>query len=784
LRTCRFAALGFVLGLAVSQENCHLYTAAGFRCDDSYPCPSGYYCAGAGYCMSGSAPDAGQDGGVVDAGPADAGPADAGGCEPGYPTGTLGGLDCDPMEPTQCGLPFPSNVYLEPNPSTPTCFDVRFGATTLPAVAGGTNIGGSQWTDSDGFSPGATLIAFLPGATLGADGGTFLPDEFHIAASLDAAHTPTILLDTSTNPPSLVPHFAEIDVSDPRPSDSAILLRPMVRLKDATRYIVALRGIVDSTGTPIAPSATFQALRDGAAAPSITVNGTTMTDPSVASRRALYTDIFARLQAAGITTSNLQLAWDFTTSSKQNNTSQLVSMFNQALLDVPHQGPSYTITNVAQNPDVYTAARIRGQVTVPLFLDSAQVLNDEDPLNPNITVGFMMQRDNHGTPIPNGTGQFTFIVNVPARATTSGPLPVVINFHGFFSELSEGLNADDPTNDFLLKIAQEEGFVILTMDEIGWRAPAYAGGMYPSPPAWPADWAANPTSTENDTVKLEGVLGSDIGTFRRIVDRGSQGMLNQLMAGEMMQLAFANDPAVKIGPGGTSVIDTTKVYVRGDSLGGSLGTTFLALSETAVRGWMGEPAVPLTLFLSRTNGAILTVLEGAYPQGNPAMNVQIVTGLMQMYADRLEATGFAPYVTSNTLNQFTPPHKVFIVDVAGDHSETPLCAHWLARSLGATLLTPQISVTPWDDYGLTGMPGPLTGSVLQEFDFGILTDGVDIVPTTDKPATGPNDPHDWVRDTAAATIEFGAFTNGQAIDACGTQDGGLPTSCTFPTAPP
>src|SRR5437870_1421430 len=68
-------------------------------------------------------PDAGADAG--DGGAVLDGPA------------LLGGLDCDPLVPTECGYPFPSNVYLVDDATTVTRKAVRFGKATLPVVYGG-----------------------------------------------------------------------------------------------------------------------------------------------------------------------------------------------------------------------------------------------------------------------------------------------------------------------------------------------------------------------------------------------------------------------------------------------------------------------------------------------------------------------------------------------------------------------------------------------------------------------------------------------------------------------
>ncbi|HEY8090342.1 MAG TPA: hypothetical protein VIF09_20915, partial [Polyangiaceae bacterium] len=41
--------------------------------------------------------------------------------------------DCDPIVPSHCGLPYPSNVWTTPDSTQVTGMHVYFGDTTLPA---------------------------------------------------------------------------------------------------------------------------------------------------------------------------------------------------------------------------------------------------------------------------------------------------------------------------------------------------------------------------------------------------------------------------------------------------------------------------------------------------------------------------------------------------------------------------------------------------------------------------------------------------------------------------
>jgi hypothetical protein len=192
------------------------------------------------------------------------------------------GVDMGPPQkptpvPTHCGYPYPSSVWTVPDSSMPTGQHVYFGKTTLPKANGKTAITLTPFLGRDGFSPGSDVMAHMPGATV-----TGLPDPNTIASSLEAS-SPTVLMEADTG--ALVPHFSELDVSTTNTAEQAFMIRPAIRLKDATRYLVAIRHVVDSSGKALAPSPVFAALRDD----------TPSSEISVAPRRALYAGILGRL---------------------------------------------------------------------------------------------------------------------------------------------------------------------------------------------------------------------------------------------------------------------------------------------------------------------------------------------------------------------------------------------------------------------------------------------------------------------------------------------------------
>ncbi|MFO0614499.1 MAG: hypothetical protein U0414_18080 [Polyangiaceae bacterium] len=604
----------------------------------------------------------------------------------------LAGASCDPMVPSHCGFPFPSNVYLVNDTSTESGKRVAFGAETLPVHPKVGHIPPSIVADSDGFSPGQAPMTDMPGAT-----ATGLPTQHTLDESI-ATTSPTILLDAETG--HLVPHFAEIDMNGEE-GDRVLMIRPVVRLPDAHRFIVAVRKVVDSAQKEIAPSPVFQALRDK----------TPSDEPSVELRRTLYEDIFAKLSLAGIPRDNLQIAWDYTTASRANNTSRLVAMRDAALASLGPNGPAYVVDTVTDDPNPEIARRIEGHFTVPLFLDGP---------NP----GAHLVLDAAGHPTMSGTAEYPFIVQIPHAATSGTPGAILQNGHGLLGSRNEGRNG------YLAKIANRGNFVTVAVDLIG-------------------------MAEEDETTVVSAIL-NDPSIFRPFVDRQLQGMINELVAMRMMMGAFAEDPVTM--PTGTPTINTARRYYRGDSQGGIFGATYMAVSTDVTRGLLGEPGAPYNLLLNRSVdfGDFFAILATKYPSKR---DIQLVLGIVQMLWDRIEPNGFIPFVRGGELGV---PHEVLIHAAVGDHQVTPLGAELMARAFGAKSLAPAVRPI----WGVLEESGMIQGAAIVEYDY---KDLVPPAPDTNTPTTAPDstDPHDWVREELSAIDQSAQFFfTGQVTPFC------------------
>jgi len=558
-------------------------------------------------------------------------------------------LDCDSLVPEICAYPFPNNVYTEPDESTPTGRRVSLYAQTIPQKQGGEPVDPSPWSQSDGFSAGVAVLAYLPGATLE---GLPHPDDIDRSLEDDC---PTVLLDAETG--ERVPHFAELDMANAADEMRALLLRPVERLNDATRYIAALRGVQSADGA-IAPSPSFRALRDGTAAGA---------DWSVDDRRELYADIFARLSDAGVGRADLQLAWDFHTASLDNNTGWLLHMRDEALELSGEDGPPYRIDVVDESfrPE-HIAYRIEGVMTVPLYLDEP-------------TPGAALLFGDDGLPEPNPdepTYEVPFELIIPHSALTE-PARLLQHGHGLL-----GSRTQVEASHFASWM-NEHNYAMFAVDLEGMCGDG------------------------DDTHILDSVSTGRYHLLARMYDRMHQGQLNYLLAMRMMSRGMASDPTY--GP----LLDGEHRYYQGISQGGIAGGVYLALSTDVERGMLGVPGQSYNLLLNRSVDfrPFFLFLAMSAPKG---ADQQILLSLAQMLWDRVEPSGYTQHVTGDPLPG-TPTKQVLIRSAIGDHQVTTLGAHVMARAMNAQHLDNGLRSV----WGLDHVAAPTADAVYVEYDFGL-----------------------------------------------------------------
>jgi hypothetical protein len=567
--------------------------------------------------------NAGTETGDGDGDPTGDGDGDPTGDGDGDPTGDGDGdgvawptLACDPLVPEYCGFPYPNNVFSEVDASTPTGRRLAMTSAMMPVGAVTPTTG--SFNLSDGFSPSSTIMAFMPGATT-----TGLETPLTIADSL-GPNSKTIIINAETG--ERFPHWAEFDMSHDDAERRAFMLRPAIRFDPDTRYIVAIREVVDADGEALAASEGFAALRDG----------TTSGNADIEVRRGLYDDIFARLDDAGIARDDLQLAWDFTTASDQNITERALTVRDKGLAALPEGGPDYTIDNVIQDPAPGIALRIEATITVPLFLDKPE------------TGGALVYGDD-GLPEQNGTAQYPLLIHVPTSAYDS-PARLMAYGHGMLGSRYEILAGH------LIELSATSNVIVFATDWVGMAS--------------------------DDTSNIIGILSTgQVDNFHTVPDRLQQGFLNAFAAMRLMQGKIADDTALA----GVQ-IDAEDPWYFGGSQGGIFGSNYMALSPDVIRGALAVPGQPYNLLLNRSvNFAqFFDLIDTVYAD---KLDLRFMIELVQLEWDRAEPSGFSRHIIHDPLPG-TPIKEVLMLVSIGDHQVTTLGAHVMAREIGIPQIGP------------------------------------------------------------------------------------------------
>ena len=585
----------------------------------------------------------------------------------------------------ECMLPYPSSLYEDTDPDTASGKRIHFLPRAMPANVSGVHVDPTSWNILDGYSPGPILTAYWKqGVDLTASS---IPPLTDFAQSI-APGSPTVLIEADAPGCVRVDHFGENDVSANAsampltPPEQVFMIRPARRLKNGTRYIVALRGLVGQDALPIQPGTAFKALRDG------TPSGNT----SVEARRTHFNGIFDKLaNDCGIARGSLTLAWDFTTASDDSLTRWLVHMRDEsfALLG-GSAAPAFVVSTSTDDPfgDPRVCRLVSGTYTVPLwttFNGTGSVLN----INPTTNL-----------PVQNGfASDIPFTAMIPCSVMTPTPTPGRGVFYGH-GLLGQGTEV---TAGNLRTLANTYGFVMAATD---WQGFA-----------------------QGDVGTVLGFI-NDLSNFRKLSERLHQGILNQLYLARLLKSpsGFASHPAFQVA--GTPLIDTSDVFWYGISQGGIEGGVVMALAQDATRGVLGVPAANYSTLLHRSRDFELyfNFLRGAYPDG---VERNLTLPLIQQLWDKSEPNGWYHHTVPGDIPG-TPPHKVLVHMSTGDDEVSNLGTQIMVRSMGMPQVSPVVQ-SYWD---IPEMSAPFDGSAMVESDGGFGPAPLTNTPPADNNAHG------------------------------------------------
>ena len=598
---------------------------------------------------------------------------------------------CNPLAPAwDCLLPFPSDYFLVDDSSLPSGRRVEYTGKALIKTPDDLVADPVSAHPADGASHQSQILAVFPE---GVDDSNLVFHTGDVFASL-LPDSPTLLIEAESGEPVL--HFAEVDPLAETDDRRAFLIRPLVRLKNATRYVVAIHGLKDHDHTPVEAPEGFRRIRDKEA------KGHGILGPLADHYEE---KIFPVIEDFGLQRSELQLAWDFTTQTREHVTRDMLTVRENALGLFSQNPPAVTITEVTDDYSENIFRRVEGTIRVPLFMESDRA-------------NVWLHREASGTVVQNGEAEVPFTVLIPrsvaALAPTDEPARLLQYGHGFF-----GVRFKDGDLSELGPLLEQYKFVFVSVD---W---------------WGMCSQDAPFLVEAIAVRPSEVL--------KFTDRVHQGMINFIAMTYAAQGPLLQQPELQIGP--DPLYDSEHIYFYGLSLGGVLGGTYAALSPNIERMTLGVGGAGMTFIMFRSGSCIelIGLIQSYIPD---TLDTQKYAALLQTGFDRMDPITYAPNVLTDPLPDSPASRRILIQMGIGDTQVPNLSTHLHARALGLAHLQP----APREIPGLIKVTAP-ADSALVEFDFGIdpLPDILAIPPPES------NDVHDGVRDLDAVNRQIDLF---------------------------
>jgi hypothetical protein len=624
---------------------------------------------------------------------------------------------CEGLDPSSCMLPWPSSRYLADDATTDTGLRIDIPIEAMPTNSRRRQADPGMFDRFDGFSPMTSMITVLP---VGTD-YTIFADEEHIEDSLETTSHTVLLEVAEDGSTTRVAHFAEGDTWPMAlEAERPFYIRPAARLREGTRYIVAIVDVRDEGGAVIDAQPYFRALRDD----------TPFAEAEdIEGRRADFEAMFTTLTAAGIDRSSLFLAWDFTTASGETMWGDLVTMRDAAHRALDADGVSCTITEVQMAPDEHIARRVYGTFRVPLFLNGT---------DPSEFEASSIHRGPDGTPEQNGFADVPFIASIPVSVVTAiedggEPGRILTYGHGLFGGRGES----------------ESGWFRETIDQLGMVGIA-------------TDWWG---MSADDVVRVTLTL-TEMSSFASTGERLDQGLINfevmtrSFREGCIGEAAAENPFYVTPTAGGDPVLayDPEARYYYGNSQGGIMGAALAGISVELDRFVLGVGGIGYSVMIPRSSNWQLygAIMRNGY---RSFLERALLMTMVQSQWDLGEPATFAPHILRDSLpcgldetrcpGGLTPTHHVLSQIGVDDPQVANTTSYMAARTMGIPLLSP----SPYTPFGLetttTAVPDALV---------------VYTIPGTPELALGTRDPgmednpaHEGVRRSMAARAQIDAF---------------------------
>jgi hypothetical protein len=616
-------------------------------------------------------------------------------------------------------MPYPSNVFLVEDASMPSGHRVETRGAAKLLTSTGASADITDFLPHDGFSRTPTIVAVL-GAPILDEGLAHIFDDPAESTTLTST---TLVIDAETG--ERIPHLVDIDSRTEDDERRALLLRPLVRLRERHRYVVVLQSLKGRDGATLSAPEGYLRLRDR-----LDVSRDAVLAP-LADR--YEQEIFPILESVGIQRDSTQLAWDFTTGTDVHAMGDMLRMRELVLAELQRTQPTVRIFGASELVDDDAWRIISGEVTGPSVMEG-----DAGP-------GTLLARDAEGRVRLNGTTVTPFIAVVPASVRDDiTPGATVLFGHGFFGGSGE---IESGAMRGVLNGGHAVGFAI--------------------------DWAGMSSADVGYVVAGLGEVVSESLLFGERVPQGMANWLTLTAAITSGAMADATDgsgrqlfhrPAAPGAAGaGEVVFDASRVDFLGISQGHILGSVMTALNPDVRRIVLQVGGGAFTHMMSRASPfrTYLAILDFSIVDG---LEQQKLIATYQRGFDRFDPAQYGAYILNDDLPVGPPSQreqKQVLMQVGIGDDQVPNFASWThARIVGIPVVQPSARDVPL----LPTANAPLEGSGLVIWDLG----DDDSFYESAQPTTEKTSAHEGVRRRPEAHAQMRRFWHDGIIDnTCG-----------------
>lgn len=247
---------------------------------------------------------------------------------------------CDDVDPTRCLLPWPSNAFAVPDPTTDTGIRLEVDLSSLNHEDDGSSL-----SRADGFSRVTTLVAGLPvrvdPESVAGEVHLFLAQHDHADAGRE------------------IPLRLETILRD-RDTASLVVAHPLSPLEPGADHVVVITdGLLDESGAPVPQDRITR----------VALGLEPARSEDEAELQGYHAPTRAFLEARGIDPARVLRAWDFTTRSELDPRRRLAQMVEAAIAAVEAGEVEVVIDEVEHRDEGPVASVVLGRlVGLPDFL--------------------------------------------------------------------------------------------------------------------------------------------------------------------------------------------------------------------------------------------------------------------------------------------------------------------------------------------------------------------------------------------------------------------------------